>query len=302
MKRHAFTMIELIFVIVVMGIIGKFGVEFLAQAYKSFIFSSVNHTLQSSSASTVEFIASRLQHRIKDSVIIRTGKTPVFTTLSDAKSNVNYKVLEWVGSDIDGFRATTKPYWSAIADLNVSTSTRIVSPETNTTAISKLIQRLSYKKSSINDAAIYFIGSATDRNGYGWSGGALTEQSTAVMHPIQSTANDTEFAPGTVSGITDDFLGVTMREYYKLSWTAYALSLEGYNPATKMGTLVFYYNYQPWHGERFSDSGKNIRHYTLMENVSTFRAIAIGDIIKIQVCTKSNLVEEYSLCKEKTIF
>jgi len=39
--RAAFTMIELIFVIVVMGIIGKFGVEFLAQAYKSFIFSSV---------------------------------------------------------------------------------------------------------------------------------------------------------------------------------------------------------------------------------------------------------------------
>jgi len=302
MKRYAFTMIELIFVIVVMGIIGKFGVEFLAQAYKSFIFANVNHTLQSSSATTVEFIASRLQHRIKDSVIVRTGNTTLFTALSNADSAVDYKVLEWIASDIDGFRATSKSYWSGIADLNISTNIRIVSPETNTTAISQLIDRLSYGDSDIGDAALYFIGSASDNTGYGWDGNALTEQNTSVMHPISAVVGQiTQFAPGTVNGITDDFRSVTMREYYKLAWTAYALSLEGYDPVTKMGTLVFYYNYQPWHGEMFYNGG-NIHGVTLMENVSTFRAIAVGDIIKIQVCTKSDLVEEYSLCKEKTIF
>ena len=301
MKRYAFTMIELIFVIVIMGIIGKFGVEFLAQAYKSFIFANVNHTLQSSSATTVEYIASRLQHRIKDSVIVRTGKTTAFTPLSSADNSVDYKVLEWVGSDIDGFRGYSAPYWSGIADINVSTNIRIVSPETNTTVVSNLIKKLSYGKSTINDAALYFIGSSSDRNGYGWDGNALTEQNTSVMHPIQLTAQITQFAPGTVQGITDDFRGVTIKEYYKLAWTAYALSLEGYDTGTHMGRLVLYYNYQPWHGEKFSDGG-DIQSFTLMENVSTFRAIAIGDIIKIQVCTKSNLVEEYSLCKEKTIF
>ena len=67
--RNAFTMIELIFVIVIMGILGKFGTEFLIQTYNNFIFTKVNNTLQSNSAQTIEFIASRLQHRIKDSVI-----------------------------------------------------------------------------------------------------------------------------------------------------------------------------------------------------------------------------------------
>ena len=293
MKRYAFTMIELIFVIAVMGIIGKFGVEFLAQAYKSFIFANVNHTLQSNSASTVEFIASRLQYRIKDSVIVRTDKVTGFTPLSSADNSVDYRVLEWVGGDIDGFRATSKPYWSAIADLNVSTRNIIQSPETNTTAITQLIDKLSYGDSSINDAALYFIGSASDSSGYGWNGAALVEQNTSVMHPINSTATATQFAPA-----IDDFIGVTAREYYKLAWTAYALFLD-YDAATAMGSLYFYYDYQPWNGQLFYNDGKKV---LLMENVSTFRAIAVGDIIKIQVCTKTDLVEEYSLCKEKTIF
>ena len=69
--KYAFTMIELIFVIVIMGILSKFGVEFLAQAYQSFIFSKVNSTLSSQSEVAVESIAARLQFRIKDSVIAR---------------------------------------------------------------------------------------------------------------------------------------------------------------------------------------------------------------------------------------
>ncbi|HHB52510.1 MAG TPA: type II secretion system protein, partial [Saprospiraceae bacterium] len=107
MRKHAaFTMLELIFVIIVMGIIGKFGVEFLAQAYKSFIFANVNNELQSNSETAVEIIAARLQHRIKDSVIARaaTGATPV--AIADA-SGTSYKVLEWIGYDDEGFRGNS---------------------------------------------------------------------------------------------------------------------------------------------------------------------------------------------------
>ena len=45
-KRFAFSMLELIFVIVILGVLSKFGVEFLAQAYNNFIFSKINNTLQ----------------------------------------------------------------------------------------------------------------------------------------------------------------------------------------------------------------------------------------------------------------
>ncbi|MEN8303593.1 MAG: type II secretion system protein [Campylobacterota bacterium] len=296
--RAAFTMIELIFVIVVMGIIGKFGVEFLAQAYKSFIFSNVNNALQSKSASAVEFIASRLQYRIKDSVIARDLAVPETRAIGSASGEA-FTVLEWIGSDIDGFRGTTTPNWSGIIDLDAGNNALFNSPETNTTAVNALISTLSYSNSTINDAALYFIGSNSDYTRYAWdnNGTALTAHSTALIHPINSNANPDEFVTG-IGGV--DFSGFDIYEYYKLAWTAYAIV---YTPGTNnMGTLTLWYDYQPWKGEDYATDGRSA---VIMEDVSAFQFMSIGSIIKIQVCTKTDLLkseDEYSLCKEKTIF
>jgi len=298
--RSAFTMIELIFVIVIMGIIAKFGVEFLARSYETFIFSSVNNRLQSNSATTVEFIASRLQHRIKDSVIVRTTEAANLTALSSAAGGTEYLVLEWVSADIEGFRGTGTPLWSGILDLDAGIAlgnNTLVSPDTNTSDINNLIATLSYGTKGIGDAALYFIGSNNDINGYGWdNGGAAFTTQTNVMHPITSVAGDVSQFTSSNAG---NFGGVDVYEYYKLAWTANAIVISAPD-ANNMSTLTYHYNYQPWNGERFDDA--NTQSALIMEDVSTFKAIAIGSIIKIQVCAKSRLVEEYSLCKEKTIY
>jgi len=118
MRRHAFTLLELIFVIVIMGILAKYGVELLSQAYKSFIFSSINNRLQSQTAAAVETIGSRLQYRIKDSVIARKSATD-FEALAYSPYEETATILEWVGTDIEGFRGNTPnaggdflPHWS----------------------------------------------------------------------------------------------------------------------------------------------------------------------------------------------
>ena len=290
--RSAFSMIELIFVIVIMGIVAKFGTEFLAESYKSFIFSKVNNQLQSNSATAVEFIASRLQYRIKDSVIARKDKTD-FKALADADEN--YPIVEWISSDMDGFRGLGKPTWSGVIDLNHidATDKLLISPETNTTAIDELIEKLSYNSHGVDNIALYFIGSNSDIDGYGWDGNALTTQED-VMHPVKAGDNENEFVPreGNTT-TTNSFSGVDVYEYYKLAWTANALQVDANN------SLIFYYDYQPWDGENYKDNGKSA---VIIENVSTFRAMAIGSVMKIQVCVKSDLIEEYSLCKEKTIF
>ncbi|WP_457750333.1 type II secretion system protein [Sulfurimonas sp.] len=305
-NRFAFTMIELIFVIVIMGIIGKFGVEFLAQAYNSFIFSKINHELQSNSEATVEFIAKRLEGRIKDSVIARLANNS-FDPIGDVNNSKTYVVLEWVGSDTDGYcglsdtNATHLPDWSGIIDLDAGDKTKLVSPATNTTAINSLINTLSGATAGVNDSALFFIGANSDaRTGYGWDGITTTiNAQQGAMHPIQSIAGQpTQFTSSTGT----DFSGVDIYEYYKLAWSAYAVAMEDYNATTKMGNLYFYHNYQPWQGEQYNDNNDNLHKSLIMQNVSTFRFTAIGSIIKIQVCTKTDLVEEYSLCKEKTIF
>jgi len=308
--RSAFTMLELIFVIVIMGIIGKFGVEFLAQAYKTFIYSSVNNSLQSKSATAVEFISSRLEYRIKDSVIARSGTLAgpgPHVGVGSANDAMNATILEWVSYDIDGYRSTARANWSGIIDLDniAATTTLLISPDTNTTAADDFIQIFSYVASglgtsTINDAALYFIGSNSDvTTDYGWNtlpGTPLPDQ-TGAMHPINATATLNQFAPAVTN-----FAGIDVYEYYKLAWTAYAIVHEDVD-ADGNRDLVLCYDYQPWNGETLT----NAKRATIMNNVDTFRFTAIGSILKIQVCTQSNIIDGdssggYSLCKEKTIF
>jgi len=307
--RYAFTMLELIFVIVIMGIIGKFGIEFLANAYRSFIFAKINHTLQSNSSTAVELIASRLQYRIKDSIIGRK-KPPnanlflplgsINTTLTDIQRQ-EYSILEWVGSDIDGFRGfDSNSSWSGIADIDASLANTLNSPASNTTDLNNLIGILSASGSTLDDAALYFIGSNSDiRTGYGWDTNttAINTQNGAI-HPIFHN-------PGTLDEFYPDNTNFTsISEYYKLAWTAYALVLDD-------GNLTLHYDYQPWQdndNDNVSDETYlNGKTALLMENVDTFQFMAIGSIVKVQVCVKSAIIDGnsnggYSVCKEKTIY
>jgi len=296
MRRAAFTLLELIFVIVIMGILAKFGIELLSQAYKSFIFSSVNNRLQSQSTAAVETIASRLQYRIKDSIIAKKSAAD-YKALASSDYGDTATILEWVATDIDGFRGNTAllPHWSGIIDLrdpNTDENT-LVSPGTDTTELDTLISTLSSSNSGIDNAAIYFIGSDSDiYTGYGW-GGAITTQDVA-MHPITNNGVANQFVPTNgATGADNNFTGADVYEYYQLAWTANAVV---HTPND--GNLTLYYDYQPWEGESYID-GKSA---VIMENVDTFRFRAAGSIVKIQVCVKTNLMEDYSLCKEKTVF
>ncbi len=297
MRKSAFTLLELIFVIVIIGILSKFGIELLFQAYKNFIFSNVNNALQSNSAAAVETIASRLQYRIKDSVIARinSGNQNDFQSLASSSYGDTATILEWVGSDIDSFRGDSLPMWSGIIDLNLSTATTLVSPGTDTGALNTLIGVLSDNNSDINDTALYFIGSDSDINSYGWNGVALTDHTTSVMHPIRSNGTVNQFVPiDGAAGADSTFAGTNVYEYYQLAWSAYAVV---HTPAD--GNLTLYYDYQPWQGDGYANANGKV---VLMENVDTFRFRAVGSIVKIQVCVKTDLIGDYSLCKEKTIF
>jgi prepilin-type N-terminal cleavage/methylation domain-containing protein len=299
-KRNAFTLLEMVIVIVVMGIMASIGTEALLSSYENYIFTSVNSRLQSQSESAVNQIANRLQYRIKDSVIKRDTAGNFYPVASaDAAT-----ILEWIGVDREGWLGTTnQPLWSGFIDLdavedskslypNKASTTRLISPGTDTSTLSSLISNLSNSGSSITDSAIYFIGSTTDiETDYGWDGTAISDQETAAMHPIKNGAQINELIPS-----VDDFSDTKIFEYYQLSWTAYALV---HNVAAK--TLTLHYDYQPWNGEKYS-TGKSA---LLMRNVTAFNFKSAGDILKVQICVSENDLTaegEYAICKEKTIF
>lgn len=308
-QRKAFTMIELVFVIVIMSILAKFGVEYLAQAYQSFINSKVNNELQSNSSSAVKYVSNKLQYRIKESIIARETNA-TFTPLKDYAGGTA-PFLEWIGADIEGFRGDTLPYWSGVMDLNASSGTQLISPATDTTEVNALITTLSNTATTIDDAAIFFVGSSlgglTDE--WGWNG-AITDQN-QTMHPVEDNATlITALKPS-----VGTFSGTTAFEFYQLAWSAYTVGIDDYNTTAmggnNTGTLTLWYDYQPWRGHRYTDNagtpgpaGHITKSVAIMQNVSSFRFISVDSLVKIQICVKSLLLqdEEYSICKEKTVF
>lgn len=323
-SKKAFTMMELIFVIVIMGILAKFGVEFLTTAYSGFINSTINNRLQQNSASALEFVAARLQYRIKASTIAREPAgddrfTPISLYFGLDGNAPSATILEWIGYDIEGYRGGVSGTWSGVIDLNNTTNlNQLDSIATNTASIHNIISALSNTNSGMttdanSSVAIYFVNpDALEVNAsyWGWdmnqsiTGPLFTAQEDLYIHPVRASAADASlFIPiDTTNGIDNNLSGVDAFEFYQLAWTAYAVGINDYNNSTNTGNLTLWYDYQPWRGEDYNST--TTKSAVIMQNVSSFQFIARESIIKIQVCVKNLLLtdEEYSICKEKTIF
>ena len=272
--RKAFTLIELIFVIIIFGIMSSFGAELLYKVYENYVYSNTFNRLQNQSEAAVKQIANRLQYRIKDSTIARVGTGGGILEIGDNIANAT--VLEWIGTDIDGWRGTTRPTWSGFIDLDAS-----------------LVGTLSSPGSSLNqNGAIFFIGSDVNLStDFGW-GSAINNQSKS-LHPV--TMAGTSISDNTTGAA--DFSGADIYEYYQYTRTAYAIHLNGTN-------LILYDNYQPWDGDNINTVATRTASL-LMENVSSFKFTSMGDILIIQVCVSDGNVTgvgEYSVCKEKVVF
>ncbi len=280
--RKGFTLLELVFVIVIFGILSKFGADLLYKIYENYVYSNTFNRLENQSESAVKLIANRLQYRIKDSTISRTNVgSNIIIPIADATSATR-NVLEWISMDVDGWRGSTAgstlPEWSGFIDLTASTPTALVSQGTSTSA---------------DDMAIFFIGSNVDLNSsaFGWDGTDIGTQVGVAMHPITiTTANILTTTDG-------NFTNVDVYEYYQLAKTAYAVSLEGRN-------LFLYHDYQPWSGDQISVPSERTQSL-ISDDVTSFKFTPMGDIMIIQVCVGDNNVTgvgEYSICKEKVVF
>jgi len=301
-KRTAFTMIELVMVIVVMGIVSSIGADIIANLYENYIKTRAINKLQAQSELVLDQIAKRLGSRIKDSVIARQKGSANFlnyVTLTDA--NDSYQILEWLGKDTDSFKGTPNPGWSGFIDLDnlATTNPTLKTTGSDLNQTDNIIKALSnntvslLKGDGLQKPAIIFKGSSVfDLGDYGWNGvdGNAT-------HKVAYTAglNDTlEFIEANATKPTEIY------EQYDLSWSAYAIVPEGNN--TNDFNLTLHYNYQPWENERYDT---NATTSVLIEHASTFKFTKIGDTIRLKLCIHDNNQSgnyDFAFCKEKVVY
>ncbi len=300
MNKRGFTLIELIFVVVIVTILSvatfKALQTILIRSYKAKEITRLS--LQSQIA--VNQISEYLSNRVPSTVIGYNPQTGEFEYIGELTSTK--PVLEWIGIANE---ALLNGSYSGFLDLkksNKDTNTTY-SPNSNGDAIAATIQ----KKFAISDdiyanniVNLIFAGSF-DRgrsdikdfnNSFGWHG----NQS---LNSFDIDINSTGYIK-----ITDTVQPKFIYEKYFLVDSAYAIARRADLKEADWScndvnwsdidddTLLLFYNYRPWRGETFcGDSNGNPggRVTILMKNVVRFRFDEIDYTIRISLDINKNI-------------
>ncbi|MDQ7084286.1 MAG: prepilin-type N-terminal cleavage/methylation domain-containing protein [Sulfurovum sp.] len=263
--KPAFSMIEVVFVILVLGIVSSIGAEIVANVYESYIVQRGQHRASIKTQLALNQITNRLKHTIPQSMGRRIGRTGTFELSTETMANDSnlYTVLQWVGTDSDSFEASSSasrnPGWSGFADIASSTSTLIQSPASDF----DLTNTIQTSLGRTGNFALYF--------------------------PRDFVAHT---ATGAGSTITLDTPSTRIVERYKIAWSSYALVVEN-------GDLRLYYNFAPSIAASIGSSSS-----LLLKNVTNFKFETRGQTTRIKICVKEQISEGFSIpsCKEKAVF
>jgi len=277
-SRPAFSMIEVVFAIVILGIVASIGSQMIVKVFEGYVVERAQYRASIKTELALNQIANRLRYAIPGTIISRPSKDSNSTTpITDIGSlTASNKVLQWVAYDGDSFEAITnntnrKPGWSGFCDLAASTKSTIKTPGSHLTLADTIIKNLSHNSKSLADAVIYFPDGTTKSYG-------IDKQDDTTLKL------DTNLSAGT-----------TIYERYKLAWTSYALEVNSDND------LILHYKFAPTYAATINGSSSILLHH-----VTNFRFQGSESSIRVKICKEERIGgttdANITSCKEKVIF
>ena len=323
MKR-AFTLLELVVVIVVLGIIAMMSFNAVMNIYSNYFQTRTVNELETQTEIALEQISKRLEHRIKPSVIAR--KTDgAFLALNDSGVNLNaeYEILEFIPyayeifNDVISLDANDNVIeqggkagrYSGYADLAKSSpATGLISPGSNfTTGVVETIKDLTCKDDTRNSkcvdfenkdggvVAIFYDVYYDVQNSFGYKGISNLDIAKVGVKGGQSGLNGDTLE---ISG----FANKQISEQYHLAYTANAIvpeqSADPKDTANGVFDLNLYYDYRPWMGEKYKQNGEKA---TLAKNVTRFVFTEKNGVIVLKLCMRAKN-SEITICKSKAVY
>lgn len=308
MKR-AFTLLELVVVIVVLGIIAMMSFNAIMNIYSNYFQTRTVNELETQTEIALEQISKRLEHRIKPSVIAR--KTDgAFLALNDSGVNLNaeYEILEFIPYAYEIFNDVPSDNkagrYSGYADLaNSSPATGLISPGSNfTTGVVETIKDLTcredtnatcvdFKNKDGGVAAIFSDVYYDVQNSFGYKGVSNLDIAKVGVKSIDGDTLE-------ISG----FANKQISEQYHLAYTANAIvpeqSADPKDTANGVFDLNLYYDYRPWMGEKYKQNGEKA---TLAKNVTRFVFTEKNGVIVLKLCMRAKN-SEITICKSKAVY
>ena len=322
MKR-AFTLLELVVVIVVLGIIAMMSFNAIMNIYSNYFQTKTVNELETQTEIALEQISKRLEHRIKPSVIAR--KTDgAFLALNDSGVNLDakYEILEFIPyayeifNDVISLDANDNVIeqggkagrYSGYADLAKSSpATGLISPGSNfTTGVVETIKDLTCRDEIRNATCVDFakkdggvVAIFSDvyynvQSSFGYSNGTVPVSLDIAKVGVKSTDGNTLEISG--------FGGKQISEQYHLAYTANAIvpeqSADPKDAANGVFDLNLYYDYRPWMGEKYKPNGEKA---ILAKNVTRFVFTEKNGVIVLKLCMRAKN-SEITICKSKAVY
>ncbi len=292
--KPGFTMLELIFVIVILGIVASIGSQIIVQVYESYLTQRAVHRSSIKTELAAVQISNRLTYSITGTIIGRKAANDFRAIENIPIGTTDYEILEWISADEDSFGAIG-PAWSGYCDVNASSKDSLSTPGSTLSSLNAIISNLSTSTpaTGIGNSAILFPSSYTARTVGFWDGAA---GDTDGIHPVSGRTGDTTL-------LLDTKTARTIKEHYKLAWSAYAIVPT--NPHVMPNTtgtvydLELWYDYQPWEGEAYTDGSNTV----LIRNISVFKFTGSANTIRFKICQRENIGGNYTIntCKEKAV-
>jgi len=275
--KKGFTLVELIFVLVVLAILSAGTFKAIEAIYIRATQAKTLTNLSLQSQIVLDQLSILLYNRIPNSVIGYTpgaGCEPI-TDLSTPRP-----VLEWLGTmedellrgDYDGF-----------VDMNASDKVTLTLATPNSTALASADINLIF--------AGAFDGGSEEieacSGAFGWHGADSNLSYDIAMGNDSIT-------------ITDTVSPAFIYEKYYLSQTAYAVArgadvdltsscITDLNASADVNTLFLFYDYQPFQGESYCGDGGVGKATVLAQDVTAFSAQEVNNIIRLSIDMDKNV-------------
>jgi len=159
--KKAFSLIEVIFVLIILGIVASISSQIIIQVYETYITQRAIYNVSTKTELAINQIVNRLTYSILDSGIAKDPTNSAnYKLLTDLTltTDKDLTILEWIGYDNDNFSASITPYWSGVANCDTATISPFGAFDTFDTPGSQLgnvdtiIKNLSNNQVSLNSA------------------------------------------------------------------------------------------------------------------------------------------------------
>lgn len=301
--KHGFTMIELLFVIVIMGIVGGIALETIRQYYEGIYRTQVYTQRVNEADHILEQLSQYFENAIDLSIInmdmdaadAALAGTCVDDPSEEAENVAHDYTVVFVGVDTESLRTIGKPGWSEKAKSTFD-GTSITSDDANFSLANTIITTL-YPGSNIANSAIYNY-QGTDTN------------TCANFYTLNANAyyTVTGFAGNTLTLTNNDGSSMASEDRSRkyLLRSGYAFRV------LNTGEFVMFSNFRPWKGERYttgrrSTLGRNVASfYADFNNTNSFNER--GSVWRLKVCMRgldenltTNDIASQSICRERRV-